>query len=67
MIKPFKLRVPNNTLNEIYNKVKKYPLGQYSNMDGWEHGTNLKNLKEISKYWITNLIGRTRKKNKKIF
>ena len=25
MIKPFKLRAPNKKINEIYNKVKKYP------------------------------------------
>ena len=52
MIKPFKLRISNKTLNQIYNKVKKYPWSNIQNMNGWEHGTNLKYLKEISKYWI---------------
>ncbi len=51
MIKPFKLSVPNNTLNGIYKKVKEYPWSSIQNMDGWEYGTNLKYLKEISKYW----------------
>jgi len=64
MIKPFKLRVPNNTLNKIYNKVKKYPWTNIQNMNGWEHGTNLKYLKEISKYWITKF--NWRKQEKKI-
>jgi len=54
MIKPFKLRIPNKTLNEIYNKVKKYPWSNIEDMNGWEHGTNLKYLKTISKYWIKN-------------
>jgi len=54
MIKPFKLRIPNKTLNKIYNKVKKYPWSNIEDMNGWEHGTNLKYLKTISKYWIKN-------------
>jgi len=53
MIKPFKLRVPNKTITEIYNKVKKYPWFNIEDMNGWEHGTNLKYLKKISKYWVT--------------
>jgi len=64
MIKPFKLKVPNNKLNQIYNKVKKYPWPDIQNMDGWEHGTNLKYLKEISKYWVTKF--NWRKQEKKI-
>jgi len=44
--------VSNNTLNKIYNKVKKYPWNDVQNMDGWEHGTNSKYLKDISKYWV---------------
>jgi len=64
MIKPFKLKVSNNKLNQIYNKVKKYPWPDIQNMDGWEHGTNLKYLKEISKYWVTKF--NWRKQEKKI-
>jgi len=64
MIKPFKLRVPNNTLNKIYSKVKKYPWTNIQDMNGWEHGTNLKYLKKISKYWITKY--NWRKQEKKI-
>jgi len=52
MIRPFKLNVPNNTLKKIYKKVKKYPWDDIQNMDGWQHGTNLKYLKEVSKYWV---------------
>ena len=49
MIKPFKLRVPNKKINEIYNKVKKYPWHEMPNDGGWEYGTNLDYMKEISK------------------
>ena len=50
MIKPFKLRVPNKTITEIYSKVKKYPWSNIQDMNGWEHGTNLKYLK-IQQYY----------------
>ena len=64
MIKPFRLRVPSGKVNKIYNKVKKYPWNNIQNMNGWEHGTNLKYLKEISKYWVTKF--NWRKQEKKI-
>ena len=64
MIKPFKLRVPNNTLKKIYNKVKKYPWTNIQDMYGWEYGTNYKYLKKISKYWVTKF--NWRKQEKKI-
>ena len=64
MIKPFKLRVSNRKIKEIYNKVKKYPWSNIQDMDGWEHGTNLKYLRKISKYWVTKF--NWRKQEKKI-
>ena len=64
MIKPFKLSVPQKTLNDIYSKVRKYPWKNIQNMAGWEHGTNYKYLKEISKYWVTKF--NWRKQEKKI-
>jgi len=64
MIKPFRLRVPSGKVNKIYNKVKKYPWNNIQNMNGWEHGTNLKYLKEISKYWVTKF--NWKKQEKKI-
>ena len=62
MIKPFKLRIPNKTINKIYSKVKKYPWSNIQDMNGWEHGTNLKYLKKISKYWITKFDWRKQEK-----
>tara|TARA_B100001996_G_scaffold374485_1_gene353180 strand:+ start:1119 stop:2264 length:1146 start_codon:yes stop_codon:yes gene_type:complete len=53
MIKKFKVSVSNNTLNNIYAKVKKYPWKNIQKMKGWEHGTNFEYLKKISKYWVT--------------
>ena len=62
MIKPFKLRVSNNTLNKIYDKVKKYPWANIQDMNDWKHGTNFKYLKKISKYWLTKFSWRKQEK-----
>ncbi len=53
MIKRFKLSVSKKTLNQIYNKVKKYPWKNIENINGWTHGTNYNYLKKISKYWYS--------------
>jgi microsomal epoxide hydrolase len=53
MIKPFTVSVSDNTLEEIYNKVKKYPWTEMPNLDGWKYGSNLDYMKEFSKYWIS--------------
>ncbi len=53
MIKPFKVRIPSKTINEIYRKVKKYPWSNIQNINGWEYGTNFNYLKSISKYWAS--------------
>jgi pimeloyl-ACP methyl ester carboxylesterase len=53
MIKPFKLNVSDNILKEINNKVKNYPWHEMPNDGGWEYGTNLEYMKEISNYWVT--------------
>ena len=53
MIKKYKISVPKSTLNEIYKKVRNFPWSAAQNMNGWEYGTNLNYLRNISKYWIT--------------
>jgi pimeloyl-ACP methyl ester carboxylesterase len=54
MIKPFKLNIPDKTLQEIYTKVKNYPWHEMPVDGGWEYGTNLDYMKEISSYWVKN-------------
>jgi len=51
MIKPFKLDIPDKALQEIYTKVKNYPWHEIPEDGGWEYGTNLEYMKEISSYW----------------
>ena len=53
MIKPFKINISNEQLEDIYNKVKKYPWHEMPDDSNWQYGTNLDYMKEISKYWIS--------------
>ncbi len=53
MIKPFNISVSDDTLNQIYSKVKNYPWHEMPNDGGWEYGANLDYMKEISKYWVS--------------
>ena len=52
MIKPFKVNVSDNILNDINIKVKNYPWHEMPKDGGWEYGTNLNYMKEISDYWV---------------
>ncbi|MDC6469773.1 epoxide hydrolase family protein [Candidatus Pelagibacter sp. Uisw_099_02] len=52
MIKPFKLNIPDKTLQEIYIKVKNYPWHEMPDDGGWNYGSNLDYMKEITSYWI---------------
>jgi pimeloyl-ACP methyl ester carboxylesterase len=52
MIKPFKLDIPDKTLQEIYTKVKNYPWHEMPDDGGWKYGSNLDYMKEISSYWV---------------
>ena len=53
MVKPFKVNISDQIINDIYEKVKKYPWHEMPNDGGWEYGTNLDYMKEISKYWVS--------------
>jgi pimeloyl-ACP methyl ester carboxylesterase len=52
MIKPFKLNIPDKTLQEIYTKVKNYSWHEMPDDGGWKYGSNLDYMKEISSYWV---------------
>ena len=53
MVKPFKVNISDQIIKDIYDKVKKYPWHEMPNNGGWEYGTNLDYMKEISKYWVS--------------
>ena len=52
MTKPFKVKISNKVLQNIYSKVKKYEWHEMPDDGGWDYGTNLEYMKEFSKYWI---------------
>tara|TARA_B100000029_G_scaffold30835_1_gene29500 strand:- start:3640 stop:4785 length:1146 start_codon:yes stop_codon:yes gene_type:complete len=52
MIKPFKVDISEKLLENIYSKVKNYPWHEMPDDGGWDYGTNLEYMKEISDYWI---------------
>ena len=53
MIKEFNINFSEKEISLIYQKVKDYPWDSVKDLDGWEHGTNKKYLKELCDYWIT--------------
>jgi len=62
MVKPFKINISDQIIKDIYDKVKKYPWHEMPNDGGWEYGTNLDYMKEISKYWVNEFDWRKHEK-----
>ena len=54
MITPFKINISNKIIENINNKVSNYPWHEMPSNGGWDYGTNLDYMKEISKYWVKN-------------
>ena len=52
MIRPFKINISNKIIEEINTKVANYPWHEMPDDGGWNYGTNLDYMKEISKYWV---------------
>ena len=52
MIKPFKINISKKILEGIKTKVKNYPWHEMPEDKGWEYGTNLGYLKDLSDYWV---------------
>ncbi len=52
MITPFKINISNKIIENINNKVSTYSWHEMPDDGGWDYGTNLDYMKEISKYWV---------------
>jgi len=52
MIKPFKVKISEENLQNIYSKVKNYQWHEMPDDGGWDYGTNLNYMKSFSKYWV---------------
>ncbi len=53
MINEFKINIADEQILNIKSKIKNYPWSSIEDMNGWEHGTNKKYLKELCDYWIS--------------
>ena len=52
MIKPFKVEISEESLQNIYSKVKNYQWHEMPDDGGWDYGTNLDYMKEFADYWV---------------
>ena len=52
MIRPFKINISNKIIKDINTKVANFPWHEMPDDGGWNYGTNLDYMKEISNYWV---------------
>ena len=53
MMRDFKVNFTKKEISLVYQKIKDYPWDTMPDLDGWEHGTNKKYLKELCDYWVS--------------
>ena len=53
MMRDFKVNFTKKEISSVYQKIKDYPWDTMPDLDGWEHGTNKKYLKELCDYWVS--------------
>jgi microsomal epoxide hydrolase len=51
-VRPFRLDVPDETLERIRARVAGYPWHEMPDDGGWSYGTNLDYMKEFCAYWV---------------
>ena len=49
---PFKIDIPDATLNSVIERVAAYPWHEMPNDGGWDYGSNLDYMKELAQYWV---------------
>ena len=59
MIHPFRIDVPDKTLDRIRARVAEYPWHEMPDDGGWAYGTNLDYMKELCAYWLDEFDWRT--------
>lgn len=52
MVHPYKIDVPETTLQSIRERVVNYPWHEMPDDGGWQYGTNLDYMKELCAYWV---------------
>jgi hypothetical protein len=59
MIHPFRIDVPDTTLDGIRARVREYPWHEMPDDGGWAYGTNLDYMQELCAYWLDEFDWRT--------
>ena len=59
MVHPFRIDVPDTTLDGIRARVREYPWHEMPDDGGWAYGTNLDYMKELCAYWLDEFDWRT--------
>jgi len=52
-IEPFEVAVADQTLASIKSRVSAFPWHEMPDDGGWDYGTNLDYMKELSDYWVS--------------
>ena len=52
MIHPFRIDIPDKTLDRIRTRVAQYPWHEMPDDGGWAYGTNLDYMQELCAYWL---------------
>ena len=52
MIHPFRINVPDKTLEQIHTQVADYPWHEMPDDGGWAYGTHLGYMKDLCAYWL---------------
>jgi microsomal epoxide hydrolase len=63
MIHPFRIEVPDRTLDHIRTRVAEYPWHEMPNDGGWAYGTNLDYMQALCAYWLDEYDWRTHEAN----
>ena len=61
-MRDFKVNFTEKEISSVYKKIKDYPWNTMPDLDGWEHGTNKKYLKELCDYWVSEFDWRKHEK-----
>ena len=51
-IRPYRIHVPDETLDDVRARVENYPWHEMPDDGGWDYGTNLAYMKELCAYWV---------------
>lgn len=49
---PFRVDISDAVLEQIRSRVQSYPWHAMPELEGWEYGSNLSYMKELSEYWV---------------